>query len=99
MLLKQEVQVRFERIVKDQHGNPGKTHITLNGAPLCEMWTRKRFRNHPSGVEQVDFAQFVADACGTKVRHGNGEIGRFGCLAEMERGLVKALVTTDEPAA
>ena len=87
MMLKQEVQVRFERIRQDQHGNPGKAHITLNGAPLCEMWTRKRFRAHPDGVEQVSLAQFMADACGMKVRHGNGEVGQHGCAAELERGL------------
>ena len=86
-LLKQEVQVRFERIVKDQHGNPGKVHVTLNGAPVCETWTRKRFRQHPSGVEQVDFATFLSDACGTKTRKGNGEVLTFGCVPEMERGL------------
>ena len=79
MLLKQEVQVRFERIVKDQHGNLGKTHITLDGRRCARCGRASGTETTLSGVEQVDLAEFVADACGTKGRHGNGEIGRFGC--------------------
>jgi hypothetical protein len=85
MLLKVGVEHRFERVVADRNDDPGKVHITLNGAPICEMWTRKRFREHPAGIEQVGFAEFVKDACGLV----NGEVGTRGCAGVLERGLSK----------
>jgi hypothetical protein len=36
------VEVRFEHVIRDANGKPDKTHLTMNGAPLCEIVLRHR---------------------------------------------------------
>ena len=79
MARKVPVRLRFEKI----DAPDAKVHVTVNGEP-CEMWAAEKFHNHPTGVVQVGYAEFVANPCGIDK---NDKVGTKGCLPEMERGL------------
>lgn len=79
------LEVRLERIKKDSHGKKGKVHITVGGAPIDNTWDRETFRNHPGGVEQVGWEEFLANPCG--VSDIDGHIGPNGCVSVLVRGV------------
>jgi hypothetical protein len=74
------VDVRFERVNRDANGNPGKVHVTVNGAPLCEMWSRRAFQQHKSGVSRVMIDEFMKTPCG---QTADGTPGTQGCLPRL----------------
>jgi len=57
------IAVQLERVKSDAKGHPGKGHVTVNGAPLCETHTRHEFQHRVGGVERISLAQFVDDPC------------------------------------
>ena len=75
-----KVDVRFERVNRDANGKPGKVHLTVNGAPLCEMWSREAFQQHKSGVSRVTVEEFVKTPCGLK---DDGTSGTQGCVSRL----------------
>jgi hypothetical protein len=77
-----EVTVRFQRVRKDANGKPGKVHHTVNGQPLCQLWTVEQFQGHSSGVETVGIDEFIAEPCG---RRQDMTMGNQGCWVRLQK--------------
>jgi len=55
------VDVAFERVAVNAHGNAGRVHLTLNREPLCGASDFKGYR--PKGVEFADPDDFADEYC------------------------------------
>jgi hypothetical protein len=80
MKLSFPIEVRFERIKRDANGDPGRVHLTVNGAPLCETWSRQTFQQHKSGVERVTIQEFLDNGCGNDLTGAYGQ----SCLQRLQ---------------